>query len=62
MSYMFYGCISLTNINLTNFNIQNVTNMTYMFNGCASLKMCEIITNNNKILREFKNYYKNKYY
>ena len=28
---------SLTNINLSNFNTQNVTNMSYMFNYCSSL-------------------------
>ena len=28
MTDMFYGCNSLTNIDLSNFNTQNVTNMT----------------------------------
>ena len=36
--YMFFGCSSLTNINLSNFNSQNVTDMTKMFYGCSSLK------------------------
>ena len=36
-NYMFAYCYSLTNINLTNFNTQNVTNMSNMFNGCPSL-------------------------
>ena len=35
--YMFYECSSLTNIDLSNFNTQNVTNMGDMFNGCSSL-------------------------
>ena len=35
--YMFYECNSLTNINLSNFNTQNVTDMGYMFYGCNSL-------------------------
>ena len=34
---MFCDCESLTNINLSNFNIQNVTNMRCMFEGCKSL-------------------------
>ena len=37
MSFMFSGCNSLTNLNLSNFNTQNVTNMTSMFSGCTSL-------------------------
>ena len=35
--FMFYECTSLTNINLINFNTQNITNMTCMFCGCSSL-------------------------
>ena len=38
MCYMFEGCSSLNNLNLSNFNTQNVTNMWYMFYGCSSLK------------------------
>ena len=37
MSGMFYGCSSLTNINLSNFNTNNVTNMSCMFYRCSSL-------------------------
>ena len=33
LAYMFYGCCSLTNIDLSNFNTQNVTNMSFMFYG-----------------------------
>ena len=35
---MFYGCSSLKDLNLNNFNTDNVTNMGYMFYGCSSLK------------------------
>ena len=35
--YLFYNCLSLTNINLSNFNSQNVTNMCCMFFHCISL-------------------------
>ena len=34
---MFWDCESLTNLNLSNFNIQNVTNMYATFLGCKSL-------------------------
>ena len=37
MSEMFYGCSSLTKIDLSNFNTQNVTNMFGMLEGCSSL-------------------------
>ena len=34
MSYMFYGCSSLKELNLNNFNTNNVTNMERMLDGC----------------------------
>ncbi len=37
MSYMFYKCSSLTSLNLSNFNTDNVKNMSYMFSHCSSL-------------------------
>ena len=37
MSEMFNCCLSLTNLNLSNFNTQNVTDMNYMFYDCYSL-------------------------
>ena len=40
--YMFYGCSSLININLSKFNSSNVTNMGYMFYGCASLENIDL--------------------
>jgi len=36
-SYMFYSCKSLTNLDLSNFNTTNVTDMSYMFYSCKSL-------------------------
>ena len=38
MKGMFYGCVSLKEINLSNFNTDNVTNMEEMFYGCESLE------------------------
>ena len=38
MSYMFYNCSSLKELNLLSFNTNQVTNMSYMFYNCSSLK------------------------
>ena len=35
---MFYRCSSLKELNLSNFNTNNVTYMYLMFYGCSSLK------------------------
>ena len=35
---MFSGCSSLKELNLNNFNTNNVTDMRSMFEGCSSLK------------------------
>ena len=37
MSYIFEGCNSLINLNLSSFNTQNVTEMMGMFYGCKFL-------------------------
>ena len=37
MEAMFQLCKSLTNLNVSNFNTQNVTNMSFMFSDCNSL-------------------------
>ena len=36
-SLMFGDCSSLTSLNLSNFNNNNVNNMSYMFSDCSSL-------------------------
>ena len=38
MSFMFNGCSSLKEINLSNFNTHNVTDISCMFYECSSLK------------------------
>ena len=35
---MFYNCIELTSLDLSNFNTSNVTDMGYMFYGCSALE------------------------
>ena len=46
LSHMFYGCKSLTKLNLHSFNTQNVTNMEYMFYKCSSLTKLNLSTFN----------------
>ena len=46
--FMFSKCSSLTNINLSNFNTQNVINMSNMFSGCSSLVNINIFNFNTK--------------
>ena len=50
---MFYDCNSLTNLNLSNFNTQNVTYMSGMFGGCNSLNKNNLITKDKKVLNQF---------
>ena len=54
---MFFNCKSLKNLNLSNFNTQNVINMNEIFYGCKSLTKKNIITKDNKILKEIENYF-----
>ena len=37
INHMFFRCSSLSNLNLSNFNTQNVTDMNGLFSGCSSL-------------------------
>ena len=39
---MFSGCSSLTSLNLSNFNTENVQNMRGMFSGCSSLTSLDL--------------------
>ena len=42
MSVMFNGCFGLTSLDLSNFNTQNVTDMSYMFYGCSGLTSLDL--------------------
>ena len=57
MSNMFSGCSELKELNLSNFNTDNVTMMSNMFGGCSALKELKItnfnISNVNYIGRIF---------
>ena len=48
MELMFYGCSSLKELNLSNFNTNNVIYMNSMFNGCSEQFK-------NQIKSEYKN-------
>ena len=41
-NYMFNGCSSLTNINLSNFNTDKVNDMSFMFYKCSSLTKIDL--------------------
>ena len=74
MDNMFYYCSTLEELNLNNFNTNNVTSMYHMFSGCSSLKELnfdnlninhEVSMNGmffecpNELLMEIKTKYKN---
>ncbi len=42
MFAMFYGCYSMTNLDLAYFNTENVTNMERMFYGCSGLYFLDL--------------------
>ena len=42
MGYMFANCLSLINLDLSNFDTQNVINMGNMFSNCPSLKNIDL--------------------
>ena len=50
---MFYCCSSLTNVDLSNFNTQNIKDIGNMFYKCSSLKKEYIIANDKKIIDSF---------
>ena len=42
MSYAFYNCYKLKSIDLSNFNLNLVTNLEYMFDSCSSLETIKL--------------------
>ena len=47
---MFYGCESLTNLDISNFNTQNVTNFNHMFDECYLLEKQNVITKDKNLI------------
>ena len=43
MNYMFRDCNSLTSLDLSGWNMSNVTYMNQMFDGCGSLETIKMI-------------------
>ena len=35
---MFYNCVNLTFLNISNFDTSNVNDLTFMFKGCLNLE------------------------
>ena len=55
MNNMFCGCCQLKELDLSNFNTNNVTDMSWMFYSCRSLKELNLFnfnTNNVTDMRE----------
>ena len=52
---MFFECSSLTNIDLSNFNTNNVTDMSGMFSECNKLTKNNIIVKDERILEKLNN-------
>ena len=53
---MFSECSSLKELNLSNLNTDNITDMFYMFNGCSSLKELNLNNfNTNNVTNMIKN-------
>ena len=51
---MFYGCLSLTSLDLSNFDTSNVTNMAQMFYDCSSLTSLDLSNfNTSKVTRMY---------
>ena len=55
---MFGKCSSLTRINLSNFNTQNVTSLISMFIKCKSLKYLDLSNFNTQNVIEMDNMFK----
>ena len=52
---MFFGCSSLTKIDLSNFNTQNINDLNSMFEGCSSLLKENAIIKDSRINIIFEN-------
>ena len=54
MDRMFKNCSSLKELNISNFNINNVADMSYMFLGCSN-ELMEKIKRQNESFRNIDN-------
>ena len=56
---MFCDCSSLTSLNLSNFNTNNVTNMREMFRGCSSLTSLNLSNYNTNNVTDMRDMFYN---
>ena len=56
---MFSDCVSLTSLDLSNFDTSKVTDMEFLFNNCISLVSINICNFNTKNTKLFKNMFNN---
>ena len=57
MNFMFYECSSLKELNINNFNTNNVTYMRYMFSKCSDELKLKLKSKFNKFKNEaFEDY------
>lgn len=56
---MFYGCSSLTTLDLSGFNTANVTEIWSMFSGCSSLTSLDLSNFNTENLTSFGELFNN---
>ena len=59
MDYVFDGCSSLEEINLSNFNTNKVIEMKYMFSDCSSLKELNLTNFNTHKVSNMRGMFKN---
>ena len=55
MGYMFWGCSSLTNLDLSSFNTANVTSMARMFSDCGKLTSLDLSNFNTDKVTDMSN-------
>ena len=59
MRYMFWGCSSLTSLDVTNFKTEHVTNMSYMFYNCRALTSLDVTKFNTANVANMSNMFYN---
>ena len=59
MDNMFYGCSSLTSLDLSSFNTSNVTDMTSMFYDCSSLTSLDLSSFNTSNVTDMASMFSN---
>ena len=58
-NHIFANCSSLINLDFSNFNSENVTDMTGMLSGCSSLKDLDISNFNTKNVKDMSSIFEN---